>query len=141
MMFIKYNYLQSSIMIRLKISFMVLHCWILMRLKKYRACIKVLRQCIRWAEGLDSARYYPFIAKANIRMAQCYMAIKLPSSAIEHCYLAADNYSTEKDIRIRNKAISIRAQAFTAMAMEHPTEKEKWLQYASEDLAILSSSK
>ncbi len=111
--------------------------WLLSKIKQYRACINLLRQNIRWLEGLDNSRYYPFIATFNIRMAQCYMALGYPSDAVECCYLAVDNYTTDKDVWIRNMAIRLRVKAFTAMVEVFPNEKEQLLQYSNADRACL----
>ena len=115
--------------------------WLLLKIKQYRACINLSSQNIRWLEGLDNTRYYPFIATFNIRMAQCYMALGYPSDVVGCCYLAVDNYTTDSDVRIKKRAIRLRLKVFKALADESPLEKEYWMELAKADVSCIEKNR
>ena len=99
-----------------------------------------MRVNIRWMESLDNIRFYPHIALANIKMAQCYLAIGIPSSAVECCYLAADNYTTDNDVRIKNRAIRLRVKVFKILADKSPSEQESWMNFAKADVSYIEKN-
>lgn len=134
------NRYRLLILIHFSIPIFQFRVWVLMQLKKHRKCISLLRVNIRWMESLDNIRFYPHIALANIKMAQCYLAIGIPSSAVECCYLAADNYTTDKDVEIRKKLICLRLKAFEALADKSPSEKEYWMELAKANVSYIKNS-
>ncbi len=134
------NRYRLLILIHFSIPIFQFRVWVLMQLKKHRKCISLLRVNIRWMESLDNIRFYPHIALANIKMAQCYLAIGIPSSAVECCYLAADNYTTDNDVRIKNRAVRLRVKVFKTLADKSPSDKEYWMELAKADMSYIEKN-
>lgn len=125
--------MNNALHIRCKILLTRIHIWILLIFNHYHKCITIIKYHIKWLEFLDDKRYYHDIAKANITIAKCYLVLGVPSSCVEHCYLAIDNYSTNRDFRIRRRAMQLRAKGYISLANVDKIHREKWIMAAMND--------
>lgn len=126
--------------IRFPILIMRLQVWILMGLGEHKKCLVILKKNIRWMEERNDQSYYPRIASACINIALCYFKLRKYDSAVDNASLAYHNYCFDSDIRIRKKAIKIRAASFLKLSniSNDLVSKETLFKLALQDFCLVA---